>query len=407
MESSGQSTQNATSLDAPLLDVDPYAIDILENPYAFHEQLREAGPVALVPRYGVYAVGRHNESAEVLNDFNRFTAKGGIGIQDIRKPGDFRIPNRLLENDPPGHTKIRAALTKYLSPIVIRRWREHFEAEAKAFVEVLLDRGEFDGVEDVAEAFILKVFPDAVGVRLPRTEILAIGEMRFNQSGPPNELYHRAMERAQPYLQWFEDSVQRDGVIKGSIAEMLFEAEDRGEFEEGIASNMVRSFVGGGTDSTITGIGHTLNKLAQNPDQWAILKADPGKVRAAFEESIRLETPFQVTYRTTTAETELSGVRLAADTKVGVFLGAANRDPRKWADADRYDITRDTAGIHLGFGTGAHGCIGQMIARIESESILKALATAAATLEPAGDPVYRPINQMRSLDKLPLRVTRG
>jgi cytochrome P450 len=395
------------TIDAPVLEIDPYSLEVLRDPYPFHERLREAGPAAFIERYGVYAVGRHAEAAIVLNDHARFTACGGIGIQDIRKPGDFRIPNRLLENDPPGHTAIRATLTKYLSPIVIRRWREHFETEAKGLVEELVAKGEFDGVEDVAEAFVLKVFPAAVGVKLPRKEILAIGEMRFNQSGPPNELYHRAMERAKPYLEWFENSVRREGVTPGSIAEMLFDAEDRGEFEEGIASNMVRSFVGGGTDSTITGIGHTLNKLAQNPDQWALVKADPNKVRAAFEEAIRLESPFQVTYRTTTGQAELSGVQLRPDTKVGVFLGAANRDPRKWQDPDTFDVTRDTTGIHLGFGTGAHICIGQMIARLEAEAILRALVTRIDRLEPAGPPRYRPINQMRTLDHLPLRARLG
>lgn len=396
------------STEIPVLDIDPYSIPNISEPDNLYQKMREAGPIAMIKPHGVYAVGRHAEAAQVLSDHTRFTAKGGIGIQDIRKPGDFRIPNRLLENDPPDHTKIRAALTKYLSPIVIRRWREHFEAEASIMAEELAAKGEFDGVEDLAEAFILKVFPESVGINLPRTEILAIGEMRFNQSGPQNELYHKAMARAQPYLEWFENSVQRKSVRPGSIAEMLFEAEDRGEFDEGIASNMVRSFVGGGTDSTIAAIGHTLNLLAQNPDQFDIVKANPARVKGAFEEAVRMEPAFRVTYRTTVAEgAELSGVKLAPDTKVGVWLGAANRDPLKWANPDKYDVTREVAGLHLGFGTGAHNCIGQMIARLESEAIISAFVRLVKRLEPAGEARYRPINQMRVLDSLPLRVTRG
>ncbi|MCV0394905.1 MAG: cytochrome P450 [Rhizobiaceae bacterium] len=392
-------------VEAPFLDIDPYALDVLNDPYPFHEALREKGPVARIAPHGVYAVGRHDESAIVLGDHNRFTAAGGIGIQDIRKPGEFRIPNRLLENDPPSHTAIRGTLTKILSPIVIRRWREHFEKEAVALARQLVERGTFDGVADVAETYVLKVFPEAVGIELPRDNVLAISEMRFNQSGPQNELYHRAMAKAQPYLDWFENSTRRDSVRRGSLAEMLFEAEDRGEFDEGIASNMVRTFVGGGTDSTITGIGHALHLLARNPEQWALLKADPARVKTAFEEAIRLETPFQVTYRTTRdREVELSGVRLDPDTKIGVFLGAANRDPRKWSDPSRFDVTRDTTGVHLGFGVGAHNCIGQMIARLEAEAILKAIVTVADTLELDGEPRLRPINQMRQLDYLPLRI---
>jgi cytochrome P450 len=393
-------------IEAPVLDIDPYAIGVLGNPYPFHEKLRDAGPVVRIKAHGVYAVGRHAEAAEVLNDPARFTAAGGIGIQDIRKPGEFRVPNRLLENDPPSHTNMRGVLSRLLSPIVIRGWRDYFESEAKKVADMIVEMGEFDGVENVAEEYVLRVFPKALGVKLPRKNVLAIGEMRFNQSGPHNDLYRRSMERAQPYLEWFESSTQRENVTPDSISDMLFVCEEKGDLDEGVASNMVRTFVGGGTDSTITGIGHTLNLLAQNPDQYADVKANPNKVKSAFEEALRMETPFQVTYRTTTGETSLSGVRLDPDTKIGVFLGSANRDPRKWQNPDKFDASRDTAGIHVGFGVGAHICIGQMIARLEAEAILKAIVGSVERLEPAGPPRFRPINQMRQLDHLPLRVMR-
>jgi cytochrome P450 len=397
--------ETASPREAPVLDIDPYSIEVLRDPYSFHQALREAGPVAYIKPHGVYAVGRHAEAKVLLADHARFTNAAGIGIQDIRKPGDFRIPSRLLESDPPDHTKIRAVVTRLLSPLVIRKWKEGFQAKAEALVNELLERGEFDGVEHCVERFVLEAFPAAVGVRLPRTETLAIGEMRFNQSGPPNELFHRAMKNAQPYLAWFEESVSRQGVLPGSIAEMLFKAEDAGELDEGVASNVVRSFVGGGTDSTIAGIGFTLHQLARAPEQWERVRSDPAKIKAAFEEGIRHESPFQVTYRTTRGETDLSGVRLDADMKVGVFLGAANRDPRQFTNPDVFDVDRpQLAGNHVALGTGVHACIGQMIARAESEALLGTLVRRVARLELTAPPTYRPINQMRMLDKLPMRV---
>jgi cytochrome P450 len=396
----------ATALgEAPVLDIDPYALDVLRDPYAFHEALREAGPIAFIKPHGVYAVGRHAEAKVVLSDHARFTNAGGIGIQDIRKPGDFRIPSRLLETDPPDHTKIRTVVTRLLSPLVIRKWKEGFQAKAETLVDELLDRREFDGVENCVERFVLEAFPGAVGVRLPRTETIAIGEMRFNQSGPRNELFERALKNAQPYLAWFEESVSRAGVMPDSIAELLFKAEDAGELDEGVASNVVRSFVGGGTDSTIAGIGFTLHQLAKNPEQWQRVRTDPAKVKAAFEEGIRHETPFQVTYRTTRNDVELSGVRLDPDIKVGVFMGAANRDPRQFADADSFNVDRpQLAGNHVALGTGIHACIGQMIARGESEALLGTMARRVARLELTAPATYRPINQMRMLDKLPMRI---
>lgn len=398
-------TADAVLQEAPVLDIDPYAIEVLRDPYAFHQALRDAGPVAFIKPHGVYAVGRHAEAKTVLSDHARFTNAGGIGIQDIRKPGDYRIPSRLLESDPPDHTKIRAVVTRLLSPVVIRQWKEGFEAKAGALVEQLLERREFDGVEDCAERFVLDAFPSVVGVRLPRTETLAIGVMRFNQSGPKNALYEQAMKDAQPYIAWFEQSVSRQGVLPDSIAEMLFKAEDAGDLDEGVASNVVRSFVGGGTDSTIAGIGFALQQLARNPAQWERVRSEPAKVKAAFEEAIRHESPFQVTYRTTRGETELSGVRLQADTKIGVFLGAANRDARQFPDPDRFDVDRaGLAGNHLALGNGIHACIGQMLARAESEALIGALARRVARLELTAAATYRPINQMRTLDKLPMRV---
>ncbi|HEY8359879.1 MAG TPA: cytochrome P450 [Ramlibacter sp.] len=391
--------------EAAVLDIDPYAVDVLRDPYAFHEALREAGPVAFIKPHGVYAVGRHAEAKTVLSDHARFTNAGGIGIQDIRKPGDFRIPSRLLEADPPDHTKIRTVVTRLLSPLVIRQWKEGFERKAATLVDQLLEQREFDGVQDCAERFVLEAFPAAVGVRLPRTETLAIGEMRFNQSGPKNALYERAMKNAQPYLAWFEQSVSRQGVLPGSIAELLFRAEEAGDLDEGIASNVVRSFVGGGTDSTIAGIGFTLNQLARNPRQWERVRSEPAKVKAAFEEGIRHETPFQVTYRTTVGEVELGGVRLDPDTKIGVFMGAANRDPRQFPEPDRFDVDRAAlAGNHVALGNGIHACIGQMLARAESEALIGALSRRVARMEPTAPASYRTLNQLRTLDKLPLRI---
>jgi 4-methoxybenzoate monooxygenase (O-demethylating) len=97
---------------------------------------------------------------------------------------------------------------------------------------------------------------------------------------------------------------------------------------------------------------------------------------------------------------------LAGDVKVGNFMGAANRDPRKFDDPDSFDIERDAAGVHLALGTGPHICIGQMIARLEAECILGALARRVERIEPTGEPEYRLVNTLRTLDRLPIRLVR-
>ena len=296
-------------------------------------------------------------------------------------------------------------MNKLLSPVVLRQWREMFSERSSVLVERLLDMGEFDGVADAAEAYVFEVFAEAVGVQMPLEATLAIGLMRFNQSGPPNKRYHDAMAIAEPYVSWFESSCEREAMIAGGLGEKVFEAEERGDLEPGIASNIVRSLIGGGTDSTISGIGATLLYLAGDPAQFEIVKANPRKINAAFEEGIRLNSPFQIVYRTTREETELSGYRLDADAKIAIFPGAANRDPRRWEEPDRMDVNRRTIG-QLAFGSGIHLCLGQMIARLEAECLIGALTKAASSLELAGEPRFRLINQLRTLDTLPLRARR-
>jgi 4-methoxybenzoate monooxygenase (O-demethylating) len=399
-------TASATVLDPPSFEWDPWTIENLVDPYPMHQALREAAPIVWLPKYNMYAVGRHEECKTVLSDYSRFMTSAGTSMQDIRKPGIYRIPSRLQEVDPPLHTKIRAVVTRLMSPLIIRRMREFFETQAQKVADEVLAKGDFEAVIDVTEPYVISAFPAAVGVKLERKAALPIAEMRFNQSCPHNEIYHKAMKEAEPFLEWYEEACQRRNVVSGSIADLLFEAEDAGELEEGVAGNIVRTFVGGGVDSTISAIGHALCNLARNPDQYALVKADLKKVRPAFEEAIRMDMPFQYTWRTTTRDPHLGDYRLTGDTKVTVLIGAANRDPRRWENPDRYDISRETVGNYLGFGVADHNCVGQMIARLEADAILTALIHGAKTMELTAEPTYRPINQMRMLGRLHLRTTR-
>ncbi|MDR5654626.1 cytochrome P450 [Ruixingdingia sedimenti] len=396
----------ATGRTPPVLaGIDPYDTATVIDPYPFHAALRDLAPVVLLKDYNVYAVGRHAEIQQILDNWQDFSSASGVGIQDIRRPGKFRIPSRLVEADPPGHTEVRAAVTKILSPRLIRSWRDLFEREAAARVGEMLDRREFDAMEHLIEPYVLKVFSTAVGVDLPRENVIAIGEMRFNQTGPDNVLYRGAMERAEPYLDWYEHSVDRVGVLPGSIAEQIYVAEDRGEIEAGVAKSLVRTLVGGGTDSTIAGLGACFHHLARSPGQMALAVADPMLMRTALDEGIRMESPFQVIYRTPNRDVDFAGFTLEKDRKLGLWLGAGNRDPRKWDNPDMFDLRRNPAGVHVAFGTGMHVCIGQMIARLESECLLTEFARRVKTVEPAGESLPRPMNQMRQLRSIPLRVT--
>jgi 4-methoxybenzoate monooxygenase (O-demethylating) len=389
---------------APKLDIDPFADETIADPYTFHEALRDTAPVVFIEKYNMYAVGRYESVRTVMSEYTRFTSEGGIGLSDIRKPGAWRSPSPITEIDPPRHTKVRGALTKIISPIVIRKWRDVFAAEAEKVAAKAVEKSEIDGVHDLAEAFVLKAFPDVLGVDMPRENFLDIGEMNFNQIGPNNELLCKSLKKVEPILPAYQNAFQRRSMLPGGFGEKIFEAEDKGDFEAGTAGAQVRSFLRAGVDTTIAGIGHTLNLLAQNPGEWAKVRADPTKVRGAFDEAIRLHSPSQVMFRTTVRDLELDGYQMDGDVKVGSFMGAANRDPRKFVDPDRFDIDRESAGVHLALGVGHHICIGQMIARLEAECILGAVARRVDRIELTGQPEYRLVNTLRTLKRLPLRL---
>ena len=245
--------------------------------------------------------------------------------------------------------------------------------------------------------------PDAMGIRRQdRPRLLAHADLLFNSFGPRNELFQAAKEKMGE-LDWIEALGQRENLTPGSLGMMIHEAADRGDIEPSEAPILVRALLQAGLDTTINALGASLYCLARFTGEWAKLRADPTLAKAAFEEAIRFESPVQTFFRTATRETTLGGTPINEGDKVLMFLAAANRDPRQWHEADRYDITRRTLG-HVGFGAGIHACVGQLLARMEGELVLGELARRVKTLRIVGDVERRFNNTVRGLARLPLEI---
>ena len=391
---------------APVSDVDPFSTEFFEDPHRIHTVLRDTGPVVWLSAWNCYAVARHVEVFAVLNDWQTFCSGRGVGLSDFAKEKPWRPPSLVLETDPPEHDRARNVLNRVLSPVVVRGLREQFATVADELAAELVGRGEFDAVADLAEVFPLSVFPQAVGLQEEgREHLLAYAGLAFNAFGPPNELRRKALETAGPHVAWVTDQCRRENLRPGGFGAQIHEAAERGE---GITADeallLVRSLLTAGLDTTVNGIGAAAFCLARFPDQYAKLRANPALARGAFEEAIRFESPVQTFFRTTTRPAEIGGITIPEGEKVLMFLGAANRDPRHWPHADSYDIERRAQG-HVGFGWGVHNCVGQMLARLEGEVMVAALARRAATMEIAGPVVRRYNNTLRGLESLPVRVT--
>jgi cytochrome P450 len=394
-----------TTVDRPVITIDPFSHAFLSDPYPHHDAMREAGPVVWLEHYGIWAMARHQEVRDALTDWQTYCSGAGVGLSDFRKEPPWRPPSIILEADPPLHTRTRAVLTRILSPAAINILRETFAREAKALVERLVERREFEGIADLAEAYPLKVFPDAVGISNEgRENLLPYGNMVFNSFGPRNDLFDKAMANAGPVRDWIMSKCSRAALAPDGLGMQIFAAVDSGELTETEAGMLVRSFLSAGIDTTVYGLGNALYCFAKYPEQWTILRENPSLIRLAFEEVLRFEAPVQTFFRTTTKAVEIGGVKLGDGEKVLLFLAAANRDPRRWDKPDTFDVRRRATG-HMTFGTGIHGCVGQAVARLESEAVFGALAKRVVSFELTGEPRRRLNNTLRGLDSLPLRVT--
>jgi 4-methoxybenzoate monooxygenase (O-demethylating) len=388
----------------PVMGLDPFSAEFLDNPYPFHEQLREAGPVVWLERYECWGMARDEQVRATLADWQTFCSSAGVGLSNFRSEPPWRPPSLILEADPPLHTRTRGVVTRILSGMALRQRRGAFARAADELVERLVASGSFDAVTDLAEAYPLKVFPDWLGLPTAgRENLLPYGNMVFNAFGPRNARLTEAMVNAQSLRDWIMAQCSREALSPGGLGAQVYAAVDAGELAPDEAPIVVRSFLSAGLDTTVNGLAAALFCFARHPDQWRLLREKPALARQAFDEVVRFESPVQTFFRTTTREVEVAGVRLGDNDKVLLFLAAANRDPRKWENPDTFDITRRAAG-HVGFGAGIHECVGQAVARMEAEMVLTALARRVEAFEIAGEPKRRLNNTLRSLASLPIRV---
>ncbi len=407
-------SERLDSTVVPRLDLDPFSDEFLSDPYPYHERIREAGPVVWLERYELWATGRFEQVHATLRDWETFCSSAGVGLSDFRKEPPWRPPSIILEADPPEHTRARAVLTRVLSARAIETLRTAFQQEADRLVGALVERHgdevakrgvRFDAIEALARAYPLKVFPDAVGLPADgRENLLAYGDMVFNALGPRNRLFDDAMAHAEPVREWISHHCSREVLSETGLGAQIYQAADDGELTQDEAALLVRSLLSAGLDTTVIALGNAIYCFATHPEQWQRLREDPGRARSAFDEGLRLESPAQTFFRTTTRRVDLAGTELPPHAKILLFLGAANRDPRRWEDPEKFDIERKVAG-HVGLGTGIHACVGQSLARLEAECLLGALARHVAAIELDGEPVRRLHNTLHGFDTLPIALT--
>lgn len=391
-------------MTAAALAIDPFDEAFLADPYAHHDALRDAGAVTWLEPIGCYGMARFAEVQAALRDHQRFCSGRGVGLADFARETPWRPPSLLLEADPPLHDRTRSLMARIVSIQALKALRPIWAERAESLADRLVEQRVFDAATELGEVYPMLVFPDTIGVpEQGRDQLLRYAAATFNAFGPRNAIFERGNAEAADAITWVAQACERENLAPGGWGMAVYEAADRGECTPDEAGRLVRSFLSAGVDTTVNGISHMILAFTTFPQQWDRLRAQPTLAKRAFEESLRWDSTVQTFFRTTTEDVEIDGAVIPEGAKVVLFLAAANRDPRKWAEPERFDIDRVTSG-HVGFGFGIHQCLGQMVARLEGELVLDALAKRVKAIRLAGRVERRLNNTLHAIAHLPVEV---
>lgn len=394
----------STESRIPSLSIDPFSGGYFADMHRYHEEMRETAPVFYLDVYGVYGIARHADVHAALRNWRTFCSGRGVGIEDYASAKRWREPMKLLETDPPLHTRTRTVLGEVLSRQALVRLKDDFQAHADRLVDELVQKRVIDGVRDLAQTFPLHVFPDAVGIPDDgRQNLLPFGDMVLNSFGPRNAIFEESAMNAVPLVSWINAQCARDRLRPGGFGAQVWDAFDAGRIDAEEAHALVRAMLTAGLDTTVGGLANALYAFATHTGQWGAVRENPQLLLPAFDEVLRWETPVQNFFRTTTEPVSVSGMEVPEGQKVLLFLGAANRDHRQYPKPEAFDVRR-RASAHVAFGMGIHGCVGQFVARLEAEVVFRALAKRVSGIRLAGDPVWRRNNTLRTFASLPVEL---
>jgi cytochrome P450 len=387
------------------IDYDPFRPDFYtSDPFRVYRRMRDEAPVHHSERWGWWVLTRFEDVRAAALDADTFRSFEGMDIDDSRL--EQVPPGSIGSMDNPRHDQVRSVVQPYFLPRRIAHLEDGIRAVVRDLVGSWRDRGAVNrGTVDIAQELAwpmpFDVFFHLMGLPSRHTEDPVEQARREQLEHWTHELKDRvpgtphltpvARAATAAVQQYFIDLLEdRRRCAREDLVTRLVQADIDGVpfVDEQVTPNsevsglMMILFLGG-VESTAGLTGTLFKLLAENPDQRALLQADPSLVPAAVEEAMRLITPLQLTARTTSREVTLHGVTIPAGGRVVLVPGAANRDERQFPDPDTFDITRPR-GRHLGFGEGVHGCLGAPLARLEARIALEEALPVLGDYEPAG-----------------------
>jgi cytochrome P450 len=392
----------------------PLSPDFIRDPYPHYERLRNTDPMH-VNAHGAFVASRHAEVSLVLRDkrFGKDFVERTIRRYgpDIMNEQIFRsMSHWMLQQDPPDHNRLRGLVVKAFTARRVEDMRPRIQQVVDQTLDAIAGQGHMDLIEDFAFRLPVTIICDMLGIPEEHREVFYKGSRdggRILDPVPltPEEIAQANMNNAMAKM-YFEQLFEMRRRNPGDdLTTQLVQAEEAGDklSNEELTANIILLF-GAGHETTVNLIGNGLLALYRNPDQLALLKANPSLVGNAIEEFLRYDSSVQMTGRVTLEDIEdLAGKRIPKGESVLCLLGSANRDPAVYPDQpDQLDITRPNV-RPLSFGGGIHFCLGAQLARIEAEVAISTLLRRLPELrlDDAENPEWRPTFVLRGLKRLP------
>lgn len=404
--------------------IDLLSDEVLENPYPTYAHLRTTDPVRWDDTLQGWIVTRYDDVYGALKDPKRFSSDRVERLLASRVPEHARPLIAPFVNlttqwmwmlDPPQHTRLRKLMNKGFLPRSVLNLRPLIEETVHVLLDKVADQDRMDLIRDFAYPLPAIILADVYGI--PRTDADLLKHwsdaLKVFIGGSP-ELSGTAADAVtsiDEMMVYFRQAIaDRRTAARDDLISRLVRAEEGGEFlsEEELCSNLLlvlaASYV-----TTMDMIGNGVVALFQQRDQWDLLRFQPDLVPTAIDELLRYDGPVQLTHRLATEDIELRGQRIRKGDIVYLVRASANRDPERFPEPDRVDVTRRDTG-HVAFGAGVHYCIGAALARQEGEVAFGELLRRfpAIQFDPEADVIWRADTlQFRGLREFPVLLRAG
>lgn len=391
----------------------PFLPSFLVDPYPAYAALRAHDPVHRSLALQLWVVTSYVEAEAVLRDPATYSSDLGVATSPLaqalnqqRAASPLGHVMTVLNSDPPTHTRLRGLVNRAFTPRTVEALRGRIEVVTAELLDAAPVDGSFDLMTALAQPLPVIVIAELLGIpagdrarfKAWSDEIAATTRPMVGQAAIDGA--RRATTELIAYL---EPVITRLRAEPGEdLLSALVQAEDAGDrlsHEELLAFAILLLVAGNETTTNLLGNG--VLALLREPEQLAALRGDAALLPRAIEEALRFDSPVQTLIRFARRPSELGGHEIKAGESVLVAIGGANRDPRRFANPERLDVTIERE-RHLAFGLGPHFCLGAPLARLEAEVALSALLARYPALHLAGEPVRGGTFTLRGVDSLPV-----